>query len=144
MTEKLIPQAMYPCSFCSDERYYPATELFWSDIFKAWFCEECWGNRDEHCITTEKPKGVSFLTYEYGISLQTEIDRLDDEKKQELLVKKLLVENLDLIQEIEQIKDSNITSSDIIGAIEKTRLEGNLTVETALSLAWHLGVILEN
>lgn len=43
MSEKLpIPRALYPCKHCAEDYSWPAEDLYWSAITKAWVCESCW------------------------------------------------------------------------------------------------------
>jgi hypothetical protein len=71
MKDKPIPQALYGCYFCSEEYSRPAEELFWSKPFKAWVCDTCWRDHDEHWTSDGNDGNGSFC--EYGISLEEEL-----------------------------------------------------------------------
>jgi len=68
MTEKPIPQAFYKCFFCGDECFYPANELFWSEVFQAWICDICWDMQDKYW---DHDNGSCC---KYGISLKKELN----------------------------------------------------------------------
>lgn len=55
MSEKKIPEALYPCHYCREEYSWPAEDLHWSDIDKDWVCGLCWSDRDKGF---DEPKGT--------------------------------------------------------------------------------------
>ena len=68
-TARPIPKASYPCKYCSDDYTWPAVDLWWSDMDKAWVCDMCWGERDSAW------NGEVYFDEERVISLEDEIER---------------------------------------------------------------------
>jgi hypothetical protein len=74
MAEKPIPRALYPCHFCNGEYSYYANELFWSEIFQAWVCDNRWGDHDEYWEDHDEHwEPNNDPCYDYGISLEEEL-----------------------------------------------------------------------
>jgi len=74
MIEKPIPYPLYQCHFCGEEYSHPADELFWSKAFKAWVCDECWSDHDEHWSVDQNIENGTLSVCSYGISLQEELN----------------------------------------------------------------------
>ena len=56
---KPIPTALYSCRLCHEEYSWPATDLWWSEIYQGWECDECWNSRDEN---HDEPMGICLAT----------------------------------------------------------------------------------
>ena len=64
---KQIPDALYPCRYCSEDYSWPAGDLFWSELDHDWVCDPCWDQRDSNW------DGENSIETEFGISLANEI-----------------------------------------------------------------------
>lgn len=42
-----VPQALYSCYLCAEDRSWPAGDLNWCGRVSHWMCELCW-DREEH------------------------------------------------------------------------------------------------
>ena len=65
MTEKPIPDALYPCTICHDDYSWPAADLYWSEHLRDWCCHMCWSQAHEEFSGERDP--------DYGICLADEI-----------------------------------------------------------------------
>lgn len=63
MSHKKIPEPLYPCKFCSDERSWSAEDLYWSELDEGWVCEVCWEYRDSVW------DGLNFIDEKKGVSI---------------------------------------------------------------------------
>lgn len=74
MSNRKIPQALYPCIHCAEDYSWPATDLWWSDIDKGWVCDMCWDDRDSNW------DGENLIEKDRDISLADEIERQNKQK----------------------------------------------------------------
>lgn len=81
MTQKPIPRPLYPCKYCSDERTWPAEDLFWSELDQDWVCDFCWDDRGytrEDGTPLNEPMGIS-LADEIKCRYQNMAETNDDQ-----------------------------------------------------------------
>lgn len=58
--DKPIPDALYPCAHCAAEYSWPACDLHWSYLERAWICPQCWGTSEAALhLGDPEPLGVS-------------------------------------------------------------------------------------